>query len=99
MAMRIGSNRRKTRQLYAVRADQKGKISIRKYFQRFAEGDSVHIGVDAAVHRALPFRRFVGRSGTIVGMQGDVYCVRITDGGKSKTLLIHPAHLRRMKVQ
>jgi large subunit ribosomal protein L21e len=98
MAMRIGSARRKTRQLFSVPAAQKGKISIRKYFQRFEDGDSVHVGVDPAVHEGLPFRRFIGRSGVILGMQGEVCRVHIKDGGIEKTLLIHPAHLRRMKV-
>ena len=97
--MRIGTSRRKTRRLYAVPERDKGKISIRRYLQRFETGENVFIGVDPAVHRALPFRRFVGRSGTVTGRQGEVYCVRVVDGSKAKTVLIHPAHLRRMRVK
>ena len=96
--MRIGTSRRKTRRLYAVPEKDKGKISIRRYLQRFVEAEKVFIGVDPAVHRALPYRRFVGKSGMVLGMQGDVYRVQINDGGKSKIVLVHPAHLRRMKV-
>ena len=98
MVTRIGSSRRKTRQLYSVPESQKGRISIRNYLQSFEDGDNVTIGIDPSVHRALPYRRFIGRAGTILGMQGEVYRVRVKDGGTAKTLLIHPAHLRRMKV-
>ena len=98
MAMRIGSSRRKTRKLFSIPESRKGRVSIRNYLQSFETGDKVTIGIDPSVHRALPFRRFIGRAGMIVGTQGEVYRVRIKDGGNEKTLLIHPAHLRRMKV-
>lgn len=96
--MRIGSSRRKTRQLFSIPESRKGRISIRNYLQSFEEGEKVTISIDPSVHRALPFRRFIGRSGVILGMQGEVCRVHIKDGGIEKTLLIHPAHVRRMKV-
>lgn len=97
MAMRIGTSRRKTRQLYSVPEHEKGRIKIRTYLQSFNVGDKVFIGVDPSVHAGLPYRRFVGKSGFVLGMQGNVYVVRIRDGGNEKTLLIHPAHLRTMR--
>lgn len=97
MAKRIGTSRRKTRQLYSVSPARKGKVSIRTYLQEFSEGQKVFIGIDPAVHEALPFRRFVGRSGIVLGRQGSAYRLRVEDGGKTKTLLVHPAHLRAMR--
>ena len=97
MAQRIGSSRRKTRQLYSIKPSEKGKISIRNHLQRFDEGQKVTIGIDPSVHAGLPFRRFVGKSGIIEGKQGSVYKVRVRDGGKEKSLLVHPVHLRTLR--
>lgn len=97
MVMRIGTSRRKTRKLYSVPDSEKGRIKIRNYLQSFEEGEKVFIGVDPSVHAGLPFRRFVGTSGLVLGEQGSVYKVRVRDGGNEKTLLIHPAHLRSMR--
>jgi large subunit ribosomal protein L21e len=43
----------------------------------------------------MPFRRFHGRTGRIVGKQGECYYVEIRDGNSMKKVLAHPVHLKK----
>jgi large subunit ribosomal protein L21e len=69
-------------------------LKIRKTLQQFEVGDRVHVEIDSAVHRGMPHPRFHGRTGEVVGMRGDAYLVRVRDGGKYKTLVVRPEHLK-----
>ncbi len=97
MAMRIGGVRRKTRHKLSKPASQKGKISITQYFQKFNEGDKVQLKAEPAVQKGMYFPRFHGKSGVIVGKQGDCYQISIKDIKKQKTLVVHPVHLKALK--
>jgi large subunit ribosomal protein L21e len=83
--------RRRTRSIKTKSRD-KGKVRINRYLQEFKEGDVVSIAIDPT-YQAIPHPRFRGKSGKIVGKQGRVYFVRITDGGKQKDVLVAPEHL------
>lgn len=96
MVQRIGGARRKTRNLYAKKARKKGKISIRDSLQTFNEGDKVLLNVEPAIQHGVYFRRFHAKTGNVVGQQGSCYKVRIHDGKRTKDLIIHPVHLRRL---
>src|SRR3989344_6562644 len=95
MVQRIGT-RRKTRALYRKTIRTRGKLSLRKYFQTFADGDAVRMVGNSAVPIALPWFRFHGKVGTIIGKQGSCYRVSMSDRGKSKTVIVHPVHLQRV---
>jgi large subunit ribosomal protein L21e len=97
MVKRIGTARRKTRGLFSVKPRDKGKFSIRAYFQSFNEGDRVLVGVAPTVQEGMPFRRFVGKMGVVKGTQGKSYKVQINDHNKSKEILVHPVHLKILK--
>ena len=88
--------RRKTRNL-RVKVRDRGKIKIRKYLQKFEEGDIVSISIDAS-YQAIPHPRFRGKSGKVVGNQGRAYYVRIKDMNMTKNVLITPEHLIPLKV-
>jgi large subunit ribosomal protein L21e len=42
----------------------------------------------------LPFRRFFGKTGTIIDKRGKCYIVKIKDGEKEKTVISRPEHLK-----
>ena len=96
MVKRIGTARRKTRGLYSIKHRDKGKIKIRDYLQSFNEGDKVILRIRPNVQSGIPFRRFVGLSGIVIGKQGEAYKVSIKDMNKQKIALVHPLHLKRM---
>ncbi len=95
MVMRIGGLRRKTRYKLKKEIRQKGKISISRYFQPFAEGDKVYLGAEPAVQKGFYHPRFFGKSGVVIGKRGSCYQVEISDLGKQKSVLVHPVHLRK----
>ena len=65
--------------------------------QKYEEGQQVHLKLDPSVPKGRFHPRFSGHTGTVVGKQGSAYKVEITDGGKTKTLLAAPAHLRAQR--
>jgi large subunit ribosomal protein L21e len=60
----------------------------------FDDGQRVHLKIDPSVSDGRYHPRFDGHTGTVVGQQGAAYKVQITDGGKEKTIIAKPAHLR-----
>lgn len=95
MVQRIGGFRRKSRYKFKKGLRRKGKISLTRYLQQFDKGDRVVLQAEPAYQKGIYFPRFHGKAGSIAGKQGECYKVRIMDGNKEKTLLIHPVHLRR----
>ncbi len=96
MTKRIGGLRRKTRHKLAKKAKDKGKISLRTYFQSFRVGDKVLLQAESAVHKGMYNPRYHSKSGTVIGKRGSCYKLEIRDKGKNKTLIVHPVHLRRL---
>ncbi len=95
MAQRIGGFRRKTRYKLKKNVRERGKVSIRNYFQKFNIGDSVTFVPEPAIQKGMFFPRFQGKTGIVMGTQGACYKVHITDGSLVKEILVHPVHLRR----
>jgi len=50
---------------------------------------------NSSIQNGMYFPRFHGKTGTIIGKQGNCYKVLIKDIGKEKTILIHPIHLTK----
>ncbi len=65
--------------------------------QQFEDGETVHLAIDPSNQDGRFHPRFNGQTGTVVGSQGKAYKVEITDGGKAKTLIVKPAHLRKQE--
>lgn len=95
MVKRIGGFRRKTRSKLKKPARKKGKISIKNYFQQFKMGEKVVLKAEPAIQKGMYFPRFHARTGVVKGKKGKCYEIMIKDGGKEKTLIIHPVHLQR----
>ena len=94
--MRIGRNRRKTRHLFKKAPDQKGKLSLRKFFQHLVPGDRVRLIADSSYHGGLYFRRFHNHEGTILQKRGFCYKISIKDQHKEKKVIVHPVHLTKV---
>ena len=95
MTQRIGGFRRKTRSKLRKDVRQKGKISLTRYLHEFKEGDRVYLSAEPSVHKGMYFPRFHGLSGIITKKQGSCYYVKIKDQNKTKTVLVHPVHLKK----
>jgi large subunit ribosomal protein L21e len=94
MVTRIGTKQRKTRHKYKTSIRQKGKVPLSQYFKVLKEGDAVNLVTHPNVQKGRFFPRFHGLSGKVTGKKGECYTVKIRDGGKQKTLFVHPIHLK-----
>ncbi len=95
MSKRIGGFRRKTRNKLKKSLRDKGKISINKYFQQFKIGERVVLKAEPAIQKGMYFPRFHSKTGLVKGKKGSCYEIIIKDGGKEKTLTVHPIHLQK----
>ncbi len=95
MVDRSGGFRRKTRSKLRKNIRDRGKISLRRYLQVFKKGERVLLKAEPAVQKGMYFPRYHGKSGLIKNKIGECYEVLIKDGGKEKTLIVHPVHLKK----
>ena len=95
MTKRAGGARRKTRQKFRRRAQEKGKVSIRDYLQQFNVGEKVVLLANSSVHQGMYFRRFHAKTGIIQKKRGSCYEVKVLDGKKEKITIVHPVHLHK----
>jgi len=75
----------------------KGKLALSRYFQELKQGDFVSINIERAMQPKFP-KRLQGKTGCIEGKRGKVYVVSIKDQKKIKKFLIHPIHLKKIKI-
>ena len=92
---RTGGFRRKTRSKLRKNVRSKGKLSIRKFLQKFDEGERVNLVAESGIQGGMYNPRYHGKSGVIGKKQGSNYYVKIKDGNKFKSLLVHPIHLKK----
>ncbi|HLD06336.1 MAG TPA: 50S ribosomal protein L21e [Candidatus Nanoarchaeia archaeon] len=94
---RIGGSRRKTRHLFSKGSGNRGKMRLSRFLQEFQPGERVHLTVEPAYQKGMYFRRFAGKTGTVMKKEGKCYHVRILDFTKEKTVVVHPVHLKRFR--
>jgi len=75
---------------------KKGKIQLKRYFKNFEEGERVAVVSERTVKSAFP-RRIIGKTGVVSGSRGKFKEIKIQEGGKIKTFIIHPIHLNKIK--
>ena len=93
---KIGGIRKKSRNKFSKHQRQRGKIGVTKYFSEFKPGEKVMLKAEPSVHEGLYFSRFHGMSGTLKTKRGCCYEILINDQGKHKTVIVHPAHIKRL---
>lgn len=96
MVQRIGGFRRGTRNKLRKSIRNKGKLRLTRYFQELKTGEKVLLQADSAFQKGMYFPRYHGKPGIVQDKRGSCYLIKIADGGKEKTLVIHPVHLRKL---
>lgn len=79
-----------------LRQKPKERPAITKFLQDFDSGDKVLISPEPASQRGMPFPRYKGAVGIVVGKRGHGYIVEVADGKMKKTIISKPEHLRRV---
>ncbi|GAB3322855.1 50S ribosomal protein L21e [Haloplanus rallus] len=72
----------------------RGASPPQRAIQEYDVGQKVHLKLDPSVSEGRFHPRFNGHTGTVVGTQGSAFKVEINDGGKDKTVIARPAHLK-----
>lgn len=86
--------RHRTRKLLKKNVRDRGAIPrLSSVMLEYNVGDKVHIVPNPAVHEALPHRRYIGKTGTVIGKRGRAYLVEVLVGAKKKTVITVPEHL------
>jgi large subunit ribosomal protein L21e len=93
---RTGGFRRKTRSKLSKNVRDRGKFSIRKFFQKLIENEKVYLNAEPSIQKGMYHPRFHNKVGKVVGKQGSNYYVEIKDGNKKKKILVHPVHLKKV---
>ena len=83
--------RARTRKKLRQKLRRKG---ITMFLKEFKEGERVIILPEPSSQKGMPFPRFKGMSGKIIGKKGKSYIVEIVDGNKLKKVIARPEHLR-----
>ncbi|MDD5181605.1 MAG: 50S ribosomal protein L21e [Candidatus Nanoarchaeia archaeon] len=96
MVKRTHGLRGGTRRKLSKPVRERGKIKIRAHLQTFNIGDNVHIKVDSAVQKGMPFKRFFGKQGKVIEQRGNAYVISVKEGGKTKSVICAPVHLRKL---
>jgi len=87
--------RKKTRSIIRKSPRQRGLSPITHEFQEFEVGEKVNVIIDPSVHKGMPHSRFHGKTGVVMGQQGNSFVLAIYDGNKEKTVIARAEHLRR----
>jgi len=79
------------------RIRQRGKLSFKKFFQKFNSGDSVAIVRDLGVQSPGFPKRMQGRTGKIMEKRGSAYVIEVNDFEMKKRFSIKPIHLKKIE--
>ncbi len=82
------STRKKLRQKPSYRPP------ITKFLQEFKEGQNVVISQEPSSHKGMPYHRFKGKAGKVIGRRGNSYIIELFDGNKLKKVISRPEHLK-----
>jgi large subunit ribosomal protein L21e len=96
---RKGGPNRKSRDKLKISTKLKGKIKLRKILQSFKIGDKVQLIADGNEYKGRFPLRFYGKIGIVKSKKGRSYLVEMNEGGKKKTFIVLPIHLKKIKVK
>lgn len=89
--------RRRTRSKFKKRPRERGLSPITRAFQTYTTGEKANIIIDPSVHKGQPHSRFHGKTGTVVGTQGNAYLLDVKMGRKIKRVIVDSKHLKKQK--
>lgn len=91
MVVKSHGKHRRTRSKF--RKGPKDKFTVNKYIKNLKEGNKVAIVIDSS-SKGMPFRRFHGLTGKVIGKRGRSYIIEIKDIKKKKQIIAKPEHLK-----
>ncbi len=94
MVVRSKGRRSKTRHKLMKEHRDRGMPPITHSLRTYDEGARVAIVLNPSVHKGMPHPRFHGLTGVVQARRGDSYVLTVRAGGKTKTLIARPEHLR-----
>ena len=74
---------------------EKKRSGITRFLQNFEIGEKVVIHIDPSSHKGMPFPRFKGKVGEVIGKRGRGYIIKVINGKVEKKIIARPEHLRR----
>ena len=96
MVKKSHGSRHGTKRLLKKRKRDRGKLSVGRMLQVFKEGEKVRIIPEPAVTKGMPFKRFIGKIGTVEEKRGQAYIIGLKDGKIKKQLICLPVHLKKV---
>lgn len=90
MVVKSHGPRRRTREKFR----KTKRVTVNQFLKKFSKGDKVTIKIESSSQKGMPFRRFQGLTGNIIGKRGRAYIVEIKDGNKIKRIIANPEHLK-----
>ena len=72
---------------------EKGKLGLSKLLVNYEQGRKVVVKIDPAVHKGMPYKRYQGKVGVVIGKRGRAYVLEIPYTRKVKTIIAAPEHL------
>jgi len=94
MVQKSKGPRKRTRNLLKIKVRE--KIAITRYLQEFKIGSKVVLRPTSSSHKGMPFKRFIGKTGTITDKKGKSYIIKIRNGKKEKIVIARPEHIKAM---
>ena len=94
---RSKGTRQGTRKIMRKKPSERGLIPVTKSLQEFEKGEKARIKIEPSIHKGRPHRRFHGKTGVIDGKQGNAFVLKVKDGGKEKTVIARPEHLKKIQ--
>lgn len=85
--------RSKTRDMMRRRGK---KLSPTKLLKDFPAGSTVQVRINSSHHSGMPFRRFQGLSGKVLGKQGRAFVVSVLLGDQPRKLIVTASHLKEL---
>ncbi|MFO8109955.1 MAG: 50S ribosomal protein L21e [Thermoplasmata archaeon] len=89
--------RQGTRNILRKKPRERGLIPITRALQHFDEGERARILLEPSIHKGQPHRRFHGKTGVVIGKQGEAFLLKVFDGNMEKKVIVRPEHLRRVE--
>lgn len=92
---RSRGSRSKARSKLTKDVRDRGMPPVTHSLREFEEGEKVSVVINPSIQDGQPHPRFHGLTGTVAGKQGRAFVVDVRDGGKAKSLIVRPEHLKR----
>ena len=75
----------------------RANTTVNEMIKPISLGDTVQININSSIHDGLPHPRMQGKTGKVIGFQGDCPMVQLKDGNKTKKIISHRVHLKTLQ--